>query len=778
VSIEPYLQVLDLLPEPTLVVDGEGVVVAANPGAARLLGLEAGAVGGCRLSELLDDEGDAVARYLAACAGMREMVAGSFVVSRGDGAPIRCLCEGALLREGRPPEPSLLLIRLSRADDPAGRLALLNERVAELTGEVARRAQVEAALRESEARKTSILESSPDGIIGLDDRGRIVEFNPAAEQMFGRSRDEVIGLVMADLIIPAALRGQHAEGLERHLATGEGGGIGRRVETVALRADGTEFPVELAITRVPRDGPPMFTGFVRDLTGRRRAEEALRASEARLALAVEASQLGTFHCPMPLGKLVWNAKCKGHFGLPPDAEVTIETFYERLHPDDRARVRAVIDRTIAERGAYDIEYRAVAPDGRVRWLRALGHVFCDSQGTATRFDGVTLDVTDRKRAEQELHQAKEEAEAASRAKDHFLAVLSHELRTPLTPVLATVTSLRARDDLPADLVGLMGMIRRNVEMEARVIDDLLDLTRFGRGEVALERETLDVHESLGDVREIARAEAEAKRIDVVLVLEAAVHHVWADPARMQQVFWNLMNNAVKFTPAGGRVVVRTANPAPGALTVEVSDTGVGIDPDMLRRIFRPFEQAERTLRRRFGGLGLGLTISRRLVEMHGGTLVVSSAGTDRGATFTITLETVPAPGALPHFEGVPAVDGVATGPPAALRILLVEDHEDTRRAMSRLLRMQGHAVTAADTVRAALDLAAREVFDLLISDIGLPDGSGLELMRQLQQVRGIALSGFGTEDDLRRSREAGFAYHLTKPVNFRTLEQLIQGLSP
>jgi CheY-like chemotaxis protein len=246
---------------------------------------------------------------------------------------------------------------------------------------------------------------------------------------------------------------------------------------------------------------------------------------------------------------------------------------------------------------------------------------------------------------------------------------------------------------------------------------------------------------------------------------------------MQQVFWNLMNNAVKFTPSRGRVAVRTANPAPGTLTVEVRDTGVGIDPDMLGRIFRPFEQAERTLRRRFGGLGLGLTISRRLVEVHGGTLVASSAGTDRGATFTVTLETIPAPEALARCDEAPAIDGVAPGPPASLRILLVEDHEDTRRAMSRLLRMQGHEVTTADTVRAALDLAARETFDLLISDIGLPDGSGLELMRQLRQVRGIALSGFGSEDDLRRSREAGFAHHLTKPVNFRTLEQLIRGLS-
>ncbi len=522
----------------------------------------------------------------------------------------------------------------------------------------------------------------------------------------------------------------------------------------------------------------MFTGFIRDLTGRRRAEEALRASEERLSLAVEASQLGTFHCPLPFGTLTWNAKCKEHFGLPPDAGVTIDTFYERLHPDDRERTRAVIDRAVAEHGAYDIEYRTVAPEGRVRWLRALGHVFCDPAGTPSRFDGVTIDVTDRKHAEQELRQAKEEAEAASRAKDHFLAVLSHELRTPLTPVLATVTSLRGADDLPADLRGLIGMIRRNVEMEARVIDDLLDLTRFGRGEVALDPEALDVHESLGDVREIARGEAEAKPIDVVLALEAAEHHVWADPARMQQVFWNLMNNAVKFTPAGGRIVVRSANPAPGTLTVEVSDTGVGIGPDMLGRIFHPFEQAEQTLRRRFGGLGLGLTISRRLVEMHGGTLVASSAGTDRGATFTVTLETTPPPGASPRRDGVPALDGVAPGPSAALRILLVEDHEDTRRAMSRLLRMQGHDVTTADTVRAALELAARETFDLLISDIGLPDGSGLELMQRLRQVRGIALSGFGSEDDRRRSREAGFAHHLTKPVNFRTLEQLIQDLSP
>ena len=375
----------------------------------------------------------------------------------------------------------------------------------------------------------------------------------------------------------------------------------------------------------------------------------------------------------------------------------------------------------------------------------------------------------------ELQAATAAAVAANRAKDHFLAVLSHELRTPLTPVLAGVSYLETRADLPPELRSEIGSIRRNVEMEARLIDDLLDLTRVSRGKVELHFEVVDAHAVLRNSLENYQREVEEKRVEVALNLWAKNRHVWADPARLQQVCCNLLSNAVKFTPAGGRIVLRTEDDERRRLAVRVTDTGVGIDADAMPRLFEAFEQGERTVTRRFGGLGLGLAISKALVDMHKGSLTAASDGKDKGATFTLRLDTIPVPEA-PELKPPPRAGG--TSPPSKeLRILLVEDHEDTLRVMARLLRSFGHDVKTATTVKSALALSEGEAFDLLVSDIGLPDGSGLDIMRQVKaqrRLKGIALSGFGQDEDFRRSREAGFEQHLTKPVNFQQLQQVIQ----
>jgi signal transduction histidine kinase len=246
-------------------------------------------------------------------------------------------------------------------------------------------------------------------------------------------------------------------------------------------------------------------------------------------------------------------------------------------------------------------------------------------------------VAELERSREALRQAKEVAEHANRAKDRFLAVLSHELRTPLTPVLATVSYIEGLPDLPEVLRDEVASIRRNVGLEARLIDDLLDVTRLSRGDVGLDRRAIDAHEALRAAFEICRAEAEGKGVPVSLALGAGEHHVQADSVRLQQVAWNLINNAVKFTPAGGRVTVRTTNPAGGRIAIEVSDTGVGIEPEFLPRVFDAFGQEERTVTPGRGGLGLGLTIARRLVELHGGTLTASSRGLGEGSTFVVEL---------------------------------------------------------------------------------------------------------------------------------------------
>ena len=364
--------------------------------------------------------------------------------------------------------------------------------------------------------------------------------------------------------------------------------------------------------------------------------------------------------------------------------------------------------------------------------------------------------------------ARAESERANRAKDSFLAMLSHELRTPLTPVLTSVVALEQTADLTDELRASLQMIRRNVELEARLIDDLLDLTRISKGKVQLNLDEVDAHLLLRSALEICQADIDKKNLALVIEFAAEKASLQADPARLQQIFWNLIKNAVKFTPEGGRLEIRTEN-REGELRVAISDTGMGIDPESLPKIFNAFEQGERT---QFGGLGLGLAISKALVETHHGKLIAESEGRDKGSTFTAIFP-------LSETSG----DAKQNASPAiavahkAMRLLLVEDHEDTNRSLTQLLRRRGYYVQPAHSVKAALEAAAQERFDVLISDIGLPDGSGIDLMAELKNhhpIFGIALTGFGMEDDLRKSHEVGFNHHLVKPVDLNRLDALIQ----
>lgn len=375
-------------------------------------------------------------------------------------------------------------------------------------------------------------------------------------------------------------------------------------------------------------------------------------------------------------------------------------------------------------------------------------------------------------------QAKREAEDANRAKDSFLAVLSHELRTPLSPVLAAAQMLEVDAQLSPDQREMAATIRRNAELEARLIDDLLDVTRIGRGKLELHTRTLDLHEQIGHAVQMCREETDAKRVAITTALKSAAHHVEADPTRLGQVFWNLLKNAVKFTPPGGSVQISTADTPSGQIEVRMTDTGAGIEPAILPRIFDAFQQGSRDVTRRFGGLGLGLAISRSIVELHGGTIAAASAGPGRGATFTVRLPAAPAPAESAPVHPIPS-GGPASARPMNCSILLVEDHEDTRRVMAKLLTAMGCSVSPAGSVAEALDAAAAAPFDLLVSDVGLPDGTGIELMRQLRErygMRGMALTGYGMDDDIRLCREAGFEAHLTKPITFQALATTIGDL--
>jgi PAS domain S-box-containing protein len=385
------------------------------------------------------------------------------------------------------------------------------------------------------------------------------------------------------------------------------------------------------------------------------------------------------------------------------------------------------------------------------------------------------DVTAHKRAEENLRAAKIAAETANKAKDDFLAVLSHELRTPLTPALAAASYLAEHEELPEKLRDEVNAITRNVQLEARLIDDLLDLTRIARGKIELQLEAVDVHQLLQDTVEIVREDLGFKELNLATDFRASEHYVRGDSVRIHQVFWNLLNNAVKFTPKGGRITIQTWNDEAGSCVVQIMDTGIGIEPEHQKRIFNAFEQAERSITRHFGGLGLGLAISKTLVDLHGGTIAVASAGKDRGATFCVAIAALKAPDFMPKQSVVG--NGAL---PASLRVLIVDDHAETLRVLSALLSKRGHQVSTADSRQGALAILEGDRFDVLISDIGLPDGDGYGLIRAAKErhaLKGIALSGFGMEDDRRNSRESGFDYHLTKPIEFQKLEGVLREIA-
>jgi PAS domain S-box-containing protein len=384
-----------------------------------------------------------------------------------------------------------------------------------------------------------------------------------------------------------------------------------------------------------------------------------------------------------------------------------------------------------------------------------------------------LDLTESKKAQRELQLAKETAEAASMAKDHFLAMLSHELRTPLTPALITLSALAREKTLPTELRDDLRMIQRSVEFEARLIDDLLDLTRITNGKLLLDRAALDVHETLREAIAMLRVDALGKRLTFALDLAAEKFRMNGDRARLEQVFCNLIKNAIKFSPVRGCLRISSRNrAADGALILKFTDEGIGIEPRLLSTIFNAFEQGSSSITQRFGGLGLGLAISKALIEMHGGAISAASQGLGCGSEFTIEL---PVNASAEISDLPPLIEPAAAS--RALKILLVEDNEPTSYILSRLLQKRGHVVRSVATVLEARKAAADEEFDLVVSDLGLPDGTGFDLMRELKTryaLRGIALSGYGMEQDIQKSREHGFDLHLTKPIDVQKLEGAIR----
>ncbi len=637
----------------------------------------------------------------------------------------------------------------------------------------------------TEAEYRLLWQTSTDAVVILDRESRILFANPAVADVFGYRPEELSGQQIA-LLQPERLREMHRQGLARYLATGQKKLNWRATEAFGLHRQGHEFPIEIAFSHLAQGGADHFAAFIRDISDRKQAEEALRVGRRRMDLVLEEGDIGLWYCPLPFSTLEWDARVKSHFWLRSEDEVTIEIFFERLHPDDRERVQKEIEHAIAHRTPYETEYRTVsAATGAEKWIRAVGRAYYDESGTAVGFDGITLDVTAKRAADAEREEllaservARTQAEHSSRMKDEFLATLSHELRTPLNAILGWSQILKGEDPTPEDLTEGLAVIERNARVQTQLIEDLLDMSRIISGKVRLNVQPVDLTAVIDASIAAVAHSAQAKEIRIQKVLEPTAGPVMGDPARLQQILWNLLSNAIKFTPKAGRVQV-LLHPVNSHLEIVVSDTGAGIRPAFLPHVFERFRQADATTTRLHSGLGLGLAIVKHLTEMHGGEVRVASPGEGAGATFTVQL-----PLAIAHqHQPVPtherAHPRVPTGlppecPPAldGARILVLDDEKDSRMLVKRILEECDAIVEVAASAEEALTVLQRQQTDVVISDIGLPGTDGYQFIRSVRAMReaaggklpAIALTAFARSEDRRRAMLAGFDLHISKPV--------------
>jgi PAS domain S-box-containing protein len=683
----------------------------------------------------------------------------------------------------------------------------------------------EDALRKQSEWLRTTLASIGDAVISTDTDGRVTFLNGVAERLVGWTQNEATGqpmdrifrIINEDTRLPAedpiaqVLRQGISVGLDHH--------------TILIAKDGTETPIDDSAAPI-RDAEGRVVGVVvvfRDVAERRRQETVI---EEHRQLAEFGRDIGLAFtevdslaemidrcCELTVRDLrvafarIWtlvpggdilelrsSAGCYTHINgthaRVPVGQLKIGVIASERKPhltnsvigdpgipaQDWAKQQGMV----AFAGyPLVVEDRLVGVWAMFAHRKLSGDAFRGMEAIAKQ---IALGI-ERKMAEEAMKEAKREAEEANNAKTQFLAVLSHELRTPLNPILLAVTAMLERPEEPAQLRSTLEMIRQNVNLQARLIDDLLDVMRIVRGKMPLHWEVADSHILIRQAIQICQSELFGKELHVETELRAEGHHLNADSARFQQVIWNLLRNAIKFTPNGGKITIRTSNEdglGGERLVIEVSDTGIGIDPLILPRIFDPFQQGESKITRKFGGLGLGLAICRGIVEAHGGILEAESEGKDRGTTLRISMKTIPSPTAT---NDRPISNTTEAKPTAelSLKLLIVEDEPATSRLMARLLEVLGHEVTTAGTVADALEATEAAEFDLIVSDIGLPDGSGLDLMKRVVARRGrvpaIALTGYGMEDDIKRSQEAGFTTHLTKPIDFAKLATMIRQLA-
>ena len=521
-----------------------------------------------------------------------------------------------------------------------------------------------------------------------------------------------------------------------------------------------------------------------DVDRLKRTEQSLRESEERLSLATECAGMGTVDMDLLTGKAIWSESRFRLFGYepPPGGEGSWDMWVSRLHPDDRDRVLAAFGQAKCDKTLYSPEHRIIRADnGQVTWLLTFGRFLYDESGEAVRFVGISLDNTQRKMLEQNLKHRAEELAAADRSKNQFLAMLAHELRNPLAPLRTAVEVLRGNGEDQAVSSRALDIMDRQIQNMVRIVEDLLDVSRVTRGQIQLRKEPCDVAACLKNAVEMARHMVEGRDQKLSLALPNEAVCVEADSTRLEQVFGNLLTNASKFTEPHGRIWIELASETAAIsdrqAVIRVRDDGIGIAAEMLPRVFDLFTQADGSAARKQGGLGIGLTLVRRLVELHGGSVEVRSKGLGKGCEFTIRLPELKAKPS-PRPPEKPSSHSRGNAIPKR-RVLLVDDNVDVAESMAMLLRDSGHEVQIAHGGADALEAATASKPEVILLDIGLPDMDGYEVAQQIRHKPDmtktclVALTGYGQDEDREHAREAGFDYHLTKPASLAALEDIL-----
>ncbi len=650
----------------------------------------------------------------------------------------------------------------------------------------------EPASRDAEevrSRLAAIVASSDDAIVSKTLDGRIVTWNEGASRIFGYTAEEVIGKPITILIPPDRL--DEEPNILARLRAGE------RVdhfETLRVRKDGTVVNVSLSISPV-RNAAGDIVGaskIARDITQQKRAEEALRATNQRFRLMADSAPVLIWLSDHTKGRVWFNRRWLQFTGRTPDQEMGFG-WTQNVHEEDLAKCLQAYGEGFDSRQPFRSEYRIRRADGMARWvIEQATPLFEGAAGTFSGYIGSCVDITESRQIQSEREEnlkaeraAREEAERVGRLKDEFLATVSHELRTPLNAILGWATLLRRIQPGSEDHSRGLETIERNARVQGQIIADLLDMSRIISGKVQLDVQAIDLGEVINAALDAVKLSIEAKKLRLRVTLDSKAGRLRGDPGRLQQVFWNLLTNAVKFTPSGGRidVVMERVN---SHVEVSVEDSGMGIKPEFLAFVFDRFRQADSSTTRRYGGLGLGLSIVKHLVELHGGSVRVKSGGDGQGATFIVALpiSVVRSEESRPERPAFCDVDISTIELPglAGARVLVVDDQADARLLICRLIEEFGGRCVLAESGADALKLLHEEDVNILVSDIGMPDCDGYELIRKIRalhdsrirNIPAIALTAYARIDDRQRALLAGFQMHVSKPVEPR---ELIAGIA-